>query len=127
MAHFYDCTKLSSPVLKKEITTPSGAKKDKGKVYPSITTLLGSTIKDPFLDSYYRPSKMVELARMNEHFDKHWKEIEQLCYGTIEAPDGELVPSSVFGTGVHKSLEKMLNAFKYGDNYEWNMYDPWRS
>ena len=108
MAHFYDCTKTKTPELIREVTTPSQAKKYKGKVYPSITTIIGQTIKDPFLDSIYKPRKMVELARQEEHWDKEWKTIEQLCYGLVKSPTGEIIPSAEFGTGVHKAIENLL-------------------
>ena len=125
MAHFYDCNKLKSPVLVEEITTPSQAKKHKGKVFPSVTSILGQTIKDPFLDSIYKPRKMVELARMEEYWDKDWKGIEKLCYGLVKSPDGKMIPSSEFGTRVHNAAEKLLNAIKYNDDYELDIYDDY--
>ena len=79
MAHFYNCTKIKQPFLEKEITTPSQAKKHKDKIFPSITTLIGSTIKDPFLDSVHKPRSMVKYARMEEYADLDWKDIEQLA------------------------------------------------
>jgi hypothetical protein len=126
MAHFYNCTKIKQPFLEKEITTPSQAKKHKDKIFPSITTLIGSTIKDPFLDSVHKPRSMVKYARMEEYADLDWKDIEQLCYGLVESPDGRMIPSSEFGTSVHNSCEKLLNALKFGDDeYEPSMYDEY--
>ena len=127
MAHFYDCSNPKSLELKQEITTPSQATKAGKRIYPSVTTIIGSTIKDPFLDSVWKPRSMVEFARMEEHSDKDWRELEQLCYGERECPEtGEMIPSSEFGTRVHNCAEKLLIAYAQGvyyDEDEW--YDPY--
>ena len=123
MAHFYDCSDPKSLELKEEITTPSQAKKEGKKIYPSVTTIIGSTIKDPFLDTIHKPRSLVKYARMEEHWEKDWKGIEKLCYGLREcAETGELIYSSEFGTRVHKCAEKILNSYKHGTEYEEDEY-----
>ncbi len=126
MAHFYDCTDVKSPSLNSEITTPSQARKSGTKIYPSVTTVISSTIRDPFLDVIHKPRSLVKFARMEEHTDKDWKDLERLCYGERECPEsGEMIPSSEFGTRVHACAEKLLNAHKFSDEYEEDEhYDP---
>ena len=98
MAHFYDCNDTLDAFLRDDITTVAQARKVRA-IFPSVTTVLG-ICKDEFLDSIYKPSKMVELGR--EHPYLHWREIERLCYGMRKHPtDGSLIPSSEFGTAVH--------------------------
>ena len=70
MAHFYDCNK--DPFLCLDVTTPAQARK-LSKVFPSVTTILG-LIKDPFLDSIYRPRMMTDLAR--KYPELPWQELE---------------------------------------------------
>lgn len=103
MAHFYDCTQ--DPFLCLDITTPAKARKQK-RIYPSVTTVLG-LVKDPFLDSIYRPRMITDLAR--QYPDLPWQELEKLCYGTREHPvTGDTMYSSDFGTAVHKEIEDIL-------------------
>lgn len=111
MSHFY-CLD-NAPYLIKEAGTPAQArkvKKERGlkRVYPSVTTVL-SICKDPFIDSIYKPSKLVELARMEENWRKNWRDLEQLTYGTRLCPEkGYRIPSSEFGTNVHNRMEQMI-------------------
>jgi hypothetical protein len=125
MAHFYDCKKLDTPKLLSDVTTIKQALKAGPKVFASVTTIIGQTIKHPFLDSIHKPRTMVKYARMEEHWDKDWKEIEQLCYGMVEDPYGSLIPSSEFGTNVHNSCEKLLDCYVHGDQPEYSVYDAW--
>lgn len=127
MSHFY-CLD-HAPYLIKEAKTPAQARKIKKqeglkKVYPSVTTVL-SICKDEFIDTIYKPSKLVELARMEENWRKSWKDIEQLTYGTRECPEtGTQIPSSEFGTNVHKRMEDMIWDKYYGKpNYKPTAYD----
>jgi len=104
MSHFYKYNK-GNPIFLEEIQTPAKAKKISG-VWPSVTTVLG-IIKDPFLDSIYKPRKITELARENP--DMFWRDIADLTYGTRESPvNGEQIPSSEFGTSVHKRIEQLI-------------------
>ena len=73
MAHFYDCKDAKSPILNPEITTPSQAVKAGKKIYPSVTTVISSTIRDPVLDVIHKPRSLVKFARMEEHEDKDEK------------------------------------------------------
>jgi len=125
MAHFYNCTDLQNPYLDKEVETPAQAKKKGKHYYPSCTTIIGQTIKDPFLDSIHKPRSMVQFARMQEHEDKNWKDLERLCYGEVQSPSGETIPSSEFGTSVHASAEKLLDSVLFKLPYEDDIYDPW--
>ena len=127
MAHFYDCSDMDSLELKEEITTPTQAKKFGKKIYPSVTTVISSTIRDPFLDVIHKPRSLVKFARMEEHADKDWRALEKLCYGERECPEtGDMIPSSEFGTRVHKCAEKLLDAYRYNDEYEEDEhYDPY--
>jgi hypothetical protein len=118
MAHFYDCKDRKKPQLITEVTTPAQARKHGKKTYPSITTIIGQTIKDPFLDGIHKPRSMVKYARMEEHWNKEWKEIEQLCYGLVESPDGRTISSAEFGTSVHEAIEKKLWTLKFGGQFE---------
>lgn len=105
MSHFYDCE--SEPVLLPEVTTPAKARKAGPEVYPSVTTVLG-IMSDPFLDSIWKPREITRIAR--ELPDLEWQEVSQLTYGTRDHPaSGEKIPSSEFGTAVHKAIEVMLN------------------
>ena len=125
MAHFYDCKDRKKPQLITEVTTPAQARKHGKKTYPSITTIIGQTIKDPFLDGIHKPRSMVKYARMEEHWNKEWKEIEQLCYGLVESPDGRTISSAEFGTSVHEAIEKKLWTLKFGGQFEESIYDPY--
>ena len=127
MAHFYDCSDLKSPELKEEITTPKGAKSYGAKCYPSVTTIISSTIRDPFLDVIHKPRSLVKYARMEEYEDLDWRGLEKLCYGLRECPETcQMIYSSEFGTRVHACAEKLLNAYKFNDEYdEDEYYDPY--
>lgn len=106
MSHFYKYNK-GDPIFLREIATAAQAKKVRG-AWPSVTTVLG-ILKDPFLDSIYKPRKITELAR--EKPDLHWKDIADLTYGTRESPvTGNQIPSSEFGTAVHKRIEDFVLA-----------------
>lgn len=107
MPHFYNCHLVQYPTFEPEITTPAQAKK-KPRVYPSVTTVLGIA-KDAFLDSIYRPRMTVDLAREYPHLG--WRDVEQLVYGTRTHPEtGETIPSSEFGTAVHKAIEEIVQS-----------------
>jgi len=111
MAHFYTAEKL--PKFLPEIETPSQAIKHK-KAWPSVTTVL-SCVKDSFLDSIYVPQKLVEYARSDHLSDLDWRELKDMTYGFRKHPwTGEDIPSSEFGTAVHKRIEEML----IGENTE---------
>ncbi len=106
MSHFYKYNK-GNPIFLEDVATPAQAKKIQG-AWPSVTTVLG-IIKDPFLDSIYKPMKITELAR--EMPGMHWRGIADLTYGTRESPvTGEQIPSSEFGTAVHKRIEDFVLA-----------------
>ena len=103
MAHFY--TSSTKPQFLPDVTTAPQARK-RGRAYPSVTTVLG-IVKDDFLDSIYTPRKLVELAR--EHPDVHYSILKEWVYGFREHPfTGEMLPSSEFGTAVHKRIEEWL-------------------
>ena len=103
MAHFYDCSDMDSLELKEEITTPTQAKKYGAKIYPSVTTVISSTIRDPFLDVIHKPRYLQSSGRSSAD-----------------------IPSSEFGTRVHKCAEKLLDAYRYNDEYEEDEhYDPY--
>ena len=106
MAHFYTAEKL--PRFLEGIDTPAQARKNK-KAWPSVTTVLG-LVKDSFLDSIYIPSKTVELARDENLKDRSWQEIKDMTYGFRKHPwTGEDIPSSEFGTAIHKRIEDKKN------------------
>lgn len=103
MAHFYTAGKGSK--FLDSITTAPQARK-RGRAWPSVTTVLG-IVKDDFIDSIWQPSKLVELARENP--DLHWRSIKEMTYGFREHPfTGDMIPSSEFGTAVHKRIEEWL-------------------
>jgi hypothetical protein len=118
MSHFYCLDE--EPFLIHEADTPAQARKIQKqrklkRVYPSVTTVL-SICKDPFIDSIYKPSKLVELSRMEENWNLDWRALERLTYGTRECPEtGKQIPSSVFGTNVHKRMEEMIWDKTYGN------------
>ena len=129
MAHFYNCKDLI-PQFEEDIKTPSQARKKSDYIYPSVTTIL-SIVKDDFIDSIYRPSKLVELAR---EFPKlHWKDIETLVYGTRTHPaTGDTIGSAEFGTAVHKTIENRIEVFRLENTNlqgtipnEASPYDEW--
>ena len=74
MSHFYNCTDVLEPFFEENITTPAQARKVR-KVYPSVTTVL-SIVKDPFLDSIYKPRMITELAR--EYPDLAWQDVAHM-------------------------------------------------
>jgi hypothetical protein len=121
MAHFYNCNDVSDPEFENEIRTPAQAKK-KRKVYPSVTTVLG-IVKDPFLDSIYKPRMITSLAR--DFPDLDWQDIERLTYGTREHPiSGETIESSEFGTTIHKVIEDFVE-YEYLGSEEAPQDTPW--
>ena len=125
MAHFYDCKNKKQPQLIEDIKTSAQAKKVGAHVFPSITTIIGQTIKHPFLDRIWKPKKLVEFARMEEYQDLEYQDLEQLCYGFVESPSGERVTSAEFGTAVHASAEKLLNQHKFGGQVLDSEYDEY--
>lgn len=119
MAHFYTAEKL--PKFIEEVETPSQARKHK-RAWPSVTTVLG-LVKDSFLDSIYIPSKLVELARDENLQDRPWQEIKDMTYGFRKHPwTGEDIPSSEFGTAIHKRIEDILQGNGNEDATPW---DDW--
>ncbi len=107
MAHFYTSNK--KPSFLDDIKTAPQARK-RGKCYPSVTTVLGIT-KDEFIDTIYTPKELCRLAREHPHLD--WQVIREMTYGFRTHPTTqEEIPSSEFGTKVHKRIEELL------------MYDP---
>lgn len=122
MAHFYDCNDTLDSFLLEDVTTVAQARKVRA-AYPSVTTIL-SICKDEFLDSIYKPSKMVELGRENPYL--HWREVERLCYGLRQHPaDGSAIPSSEFGTSVHKRIEELVQAKLHGHDIGESPYQEW--
>lgn len=122
MAHFYDCKPLTAE-FNEHITTPAQARKASPFIYPSVTTIL-SIVKDDFIDSIYRPTKLVEFAREYPNLD--WRSIEKLVYGTREHPvTGDTIGSAEFGTSVHKTIEDRIAAYKGEKEYEASPYDDW--
>lgn len=106
MSHFYKYNR-GKPIFLEDVATPAQARKVKG-AWPSVTTVLG-IIKDPFLDSIYKPRKITELAR--EFPNLNWRDISDLTYGTRESPvTGQQIASSEFGTTVHKRIEDFVTA-----------------
>ena len=103
MAHFYTAERL--PKFLPEIETPAQAVKDK-KAWPSVTTVL-SIIRDDFIDSIFQPQQLVTLAR--EHPDMDWRDIKDMTYGFRKHPwTSAMIPSSEFGTAVHKRTEDII-------------------
>ena len=106
MAHFYKYN-AGNPIFLEDAKTPTQAKKIRGAM-PSVTTVL-SIMKDPFLDDIYKPREMTKIAR--EKPNLHWKDVKDLTYGLREHPfTGDMIPSSEFGTAVHKRIEEYVNA-----------------
>lgn len=127
MAHFYKYGK-SKTLFQEDVTTPAQARKKRG-VYPSVTTVL-SVIKDPFLDGIYKPRKITELAREYPNMD--WRDVADLVYGLREHPtSGEQIPSSEFGTAVHKRIEDYVLfdvQYPFGttiDEMDRSIWDDW--
>lgn len=127
MAHFYQYIKGGS-TFRDDIRTPAQARKHK-QVYPSVTTIL-SIIKDPFLDGIYKPRKTTELARQYPNMD--WQDVSDLVYGLREHPTtGEQIPSSEFGTAVHKRIEDYVLfdlQYPFGttiDEMDRSIWDDW--
>lgn len=105
MSHFYKISKGSGTFMEDVHTAPQ-AKKHKG-VVPSVTTVLG-VIKEPFIHNIYRPKKITELAR--EYPNMNWRDISDMVYGLRKHPQtGEMIPSSEFGTTVHKRLQDYVD------------------
>jgi len=123
MSHFYKYN-AGNPKFLEEIRTPAQAKKSKG-VMPSVTTVL-SVIKDPFLNDIYQPREITRLAR--EHPNLGWGSIKDLTYGLRKHPtSAKMIPSSEFGTAVHKRIEDHVLAdvnSKRADP-ELNTWDDW--
>ena len=125
MAHFYNCKDTTDPSFEPDIETPAKARKV-NKVYPSVTTVLG-IVKDAFLDSIYKPRMMVDLARKNPFLP--WQELERMTYGFRKHPaTNEDIPSSEFGTAVHKTIEDMIESLiwdRMRELPEGREYDDW--
>ena len=102
MSHFY--TPGKAPKFLTDIKTPPQAVKH-GKAWPSVTTVLSIT-KDEFIDNRWFPQKLVDLARQH---DLPWQVLKDMTYGFREHPfTGDMIPSSEFGTAVHKRIEEWL-------------------
>tara|TARA_R100001163_G_C5046216_1_gene183518 strand:+ start:707 stop:1483 length:777 start_codon:yes stop_codon:yes gene_type:complete len=128
MAHFYKYGETKS-LFMDEIKTPAQARKCKDAVYPSVTTIL-SIIKDPFLDGIYKPKKITELAR--QYPSMYWMDVADLVYGQRQHPtSNELIPSSEFGTAVHKRIEDYVEfdlEFPFGTTkheMDRSIWDDW--
>tara|TARA_R110002020_G_scaffold205051_4_gene409526 strand:- start:1880 stop:2644 length:765 start_codon:yes stop_codon:yes gene_type:complete len=125
MAHFYNCKDTTDPSFEPDIETPAKARKV-NKVYPSVTTVLG-IVKDAFLDSIYKPRMMTDLARKNPFLP--WQELERMTYGFRKHPaTNEDIPSSEFGTAVHKTIEDMIESLiwdRMRELPEGREYDDW--
>ena len=125
MAHFYNCKDTTDPSFEPDIETPAKARKV-NKVYPSVTTVLG-IVKDAFLDSIYKPRMMTDLARKNAFLP--WQELERMTYGFRKHPaTNEDIPSSEFGTAVHKTIEDMIESLiwdRMRELPEGREYDDW--
>lgn len=118
MAHFYDCIDNAVPSLRDDVTTPNQARKAGPHVYPSVTTVLDS-MKDPFIDGIWKPRQIVAAAR--DYPDLSWDGVMSSIYGhRIHPTTGEEIPSSEFGTGVHKAIEMGLLGEAHHDTYA-----PW--
>jgi len=116
LSHFYSATKV--PTFLEDVETPAQALKH-GRAYPSVTTVLG-IVKDAFLDDVYMPKKLTELAR--EFPNLYYRTLKDYCYGFRPHPfTGEDIPSSEWGTAVHKRIEDILMD-GYGDATPW---DDW--
>lgn len=106
MAHFYKYN-AGNPIFLEEATTPAKARKIAGAM-PSVTTVL-SVLKDPFLDDIYKPREIARIAR--EKPDLAWQHVKDLTYGLRQHPfTGDMIPSSEFGTAVHKRIEEHVLA-----------------
>ena len=125
MAHFYNCKDTTDPSFEPDIETPAKARKV-NKAYPSVTTVLG-IVKDAFLDSIYKPRMMTDLARKNPFLP--WQELERMTYGFRKHPaTNEDIPSSEFGTAVHKTIEDMIESLiwdRMRELPEGREYDDW--
>ena len=126
MAHFYNCQDVSSPSFEAEVLTPPQARKKGGRIYPSVTTVLG-IVKDSFIDSIWKPKMITSLAR--EYPDLEWQDIERLTYGMRPHPaNGESISSSEFGTSVHKIIEDIIDGELSGEGRQYpagSAFDPW--
>lgn len=123
MSHFYKYNG-GDPVFLEDITTPAKAKKVKGAM-PSVTTVL-AIMKDPFLNDIYQPREITRIAR--ERPDLYWGQVKDLTYGTRKHPvTGDAIPSSEFGTAVHKRIEEHVLADINGTELdpERNAWDDW--
>jgi len=122
MAHFYDCNDTLDAFLREDISTVAQARKVRA-IYPSVTTVL-SICKDEFLDGIYKPRMITDLARENPTLP--WQAIERLTYGTRQHPtDGRGIPSSDFGTAVHKRIEELVQAKLHGHEVPECPYTEW--
>lgn len=122
MAHFYDCNDTLDAFLREDISTVAQARKVRA-IYPSVTTVL-SICKDEFLDGIYKPRMITDLARENPHLP--WQEVERMTYGTRQHPlDGRSIPSSDFGTAVHKRIEELVQAKLHGHDLPECPYNEW--
>ncbi len=116
MAHFYSSSK--KPQFLPSVETAPQARKN-GRAWPSVTTVLG-IVKDDFLDNIYTLREITRLARENPRLN--YITLKEMTYGFREHPfTGEMIPSSEFGTAVHKRIEELLMD---GDN-EAHPYDDW--
>lgn len=125
MSHFYDCRVPEDPTFEADVSTPAQARKAGKKVYPSVTTVL-SIVKDPFLDSIYKPKMITALAREYPNLD--WRDVESLTYGTREHPGtGDTISSADFGTAVHKTIEEIVNSdiLQHTAPRRADVYDDW--
>jgi hypothetical protein len=120
MAHFYN---IKDNTFNEDVTTPAQARKH-GSAVPSVTTVLG-VIKEAFIHDIYRPRKITELARKHPNMD--WRDVSDLVYGQRKHPTtNELIPSSEFGTEVHKRLQELVECLMDGKEPEdRSIWDDW--
>lgn len=122
MAHFYKYN-AGNPIFLEDATTPFQASKVPGAM-PSVTTVLG-IMKDPFLDDIYKPREIARIAR--EKPALHWRDVKDLTYGLRQHPTtSDLIPSSEFGTAVHKRIEEHVLADLVGSSLQGrSAWDDW--
>jgi len=99
MSHYYKNTGLLTQI-DSDVKTPAQARKAEGIRYASITTKLQYLKSDM---DHWKDSTIVKLAR--KHPTMPLADLQALRWGVRRTPDGGCMPSSDFGTRVHKLLE----------------------
>ena len=121
MSHYYEILPNFEAKFLEEVTTGPQARKHSSVCAASVTTKLKYEPNE-FLERWAR-KQCIKLSKENP--GKTEDEIMDLAWGVREHPNGTTVPSSDFGTELHKEFENATMAYHQGLNYRSKWFQEW--